>query len=41
MGGRLTAVKVLGELRGHTVRLEDSENLVSGDESDLENKNGR
>ena len=32
------AVKVLGQLRGHTGRLEDSEDLVSGHESDLEGK---
>jgi len=30
-----TAVEILGELRSHTSGLEDSENLVSGDESDL------
>lgn len=32
---RRTAVEVLGELRGHSGGLEDSENLVSGEESDL------
>jgi hypothetical protein len=32
---RPTAVEVLGELRSHAVRLEDTEDLVSGDETDL------
>ena len=30
-----TAVEVLGELRGHAGRLEDTEDLVTGDEADL------